>query len=166
MSQPPSFGLRPMRSTDLEPVHQLDELIFPTPWSLNSYKFELEQNTASHQWVIEADGVVAAFIVCWYLGDEVHIANLAVAPQFRRLSLGRTLLTYALNRAYAEGMRSATLEVRVSNKAAQSLYAGYGFEVVATRKGYYQDNREDALLMQLPHLAPIADPGSLVTVFA
>lgn len=166
MSQLPTFNLRPMCATDLEPVHQLDELIFPTPWSLNSYKFELEQNTASHQWVIETDGLVAAFIVCWYLGDEVHIANLAVSPQFRRMHLGRTLLAYALNRAYEDGMRSATLEVRVGNKAAQSLYASYGFEVVATRKGYYQDNREDALLMQLPHLTPIAGQGSPVTVFA
>lgn len=146
------FALRPMRGEDLEQVHQLDECIFPTPWSLNSYKFELEQNTASHQWVIEAGDQIAAFVVCWYLGDEVHIANLAVSPDFRRRHLGRTLLAYALTQAAEAGMHSATLEVRAGNKAAQALYATFGFQVVATRKGYYQDNREDALLMQLPHL--------------
>lgn len=151
------FKLRPMRSEDLNQVHTLEELIFPTPWSLNSYKFEIEQNTASQQWVIEASTdrelwELAAYSVCWLLGDELHIANLAVSPKFRRQGLGRTLLGHVLARGAAEGMKSATLEVRAGNHAAQGLYASFGFETVATRKAYYKDNREDALLMQLAHL--------------
>jgi ribosomal-protein-alanine N-acetyltransferase len=146
-----------MRNADLDQVYALEEMIFPTPWSLNSYKFELEQNTASQQWVIESsqdskDWNVAAYSVCWLLGDEVHIANLAVSPRYRRLGLGRALLTHVLARAAAEGIHSATLEVRAGNQAAQDLYASFGFQTVATRKGYYKDNHEDALLMQLPHL--------------
>jgi ribosomal-protein-alanine N-acetyltransferase len=160
----PAFKLRSMRSEDLSHVHALEEMIFPTPWSLNSYKFELEQNTASQQWVMEAslDGgqwQLAAYTVCWLLGDEVHIANLAVAPQFRRLGLGRTLLAHVLSRAAQTGMHSATLEVRAGNQAAQDLYASFGFQTVATRKGYYKDNQEDALLMQLPHLEAISAAG-------
>jgi ribosomal-protein-alanine N-acetyltransferase len=156
----PAFRLRRMHSQDLDAVHAMEELIFPTPWSLNSYKFELEQNTASQQWIIEAaqDGAnweLAAYTVCWMLGDEVHVANLAVAPAYRRLGLARSLLGYVLTRATREGMHSATLEVRAGNRAAQDLYTSFGFETVATRKAYYKDNQEDALLMQLPHLETI-----------
>jgi ribosomal-protein-alanine N-acetyltransferase len=90
--------------------------------------------------------------VCWLLGDELHIANIAVAPKFRRLGLGRRLLGHVLHRAAEKGMQSATLEVRVGNRAALSLYESYGFQEVGRRKRYYSDNREDALLLQLPHL--------------
>lgn len=147
--------VRPMRLEDLDPVYALEVATFPTPWSRNSYLFELQQNTASHQWVIEKqpEGRIAAYIVCWLLGgDELHIANIAVAPEFRRRGLARCLLAHALAAGAEVGAESAALEVRASNLAAQKLYTEFGFEVVAVRKGYYQDNHEDALLMQLPSL--------------
>ncbi len=152
-----NFNLRPMRREDLVPVHALELAIFPTPWSLNSYEFELERNPASEQWVIEqiSNGQVVAYSVCWILGDELHIANLAVAAEFRRLGLGRCLFEHILRRGAAKGLHSATLEVRAGNQAAQALYASFGFHEVARRKGYYQDNHEDALLMQLPHIEVI-----------
>ncbi|QYK51256.1 MAG: ribosomal protein S18-alanine N-acetyltransferase [Anaerolineales bacterium] len=151
----PDFIIRPMRLEDIEPVHALEVAIFPTPWSLNSYLFELQQNSASHQWVAEAQpgGQIAAYVVCWLLGgDELHIANIAVAPAHRRHGLGRRLLAHALAAGAALGAESAALEVRASNLAAQQLYAEFGFEVAAVRKGYYQDNHEDAWLMHLPSL--------------
>lgn len=163
MTQAPGLHLRPMAIGDLPQVHQLEQEIFPTPWSLNSYKFELEQNTASRQWVIEAQGgQIAAYIVCWLLGDDhVHIANLAVAPVYRRQGLARWLLAHALAEAAVTGARTAALEVRAGNLAAQALYASFGFEVAATRKSYYQNNQEDALLMHLAHLdvVPAHNPG-------
>ncbi len=151
----PGFAIRPMRLGDIDQVHELEMAIFPTPWSRNSYVFEIEQNSASHQWVVESQpgGQIAAYLVGWLLGgDELHIANIAVAPGFRRHGLGRRLLAYALAAGAELGAASAALEVRASNLAAQQLYAEFGFEVVAVRKGYYQDNHEDALLMQLPSL--------------
>lgn len=157
----PVFKLRAMRRDDIEQVHALETRIFPTPWSLNSYQFELERNPASEQWVIETwakhdEWQIVAYSVCWKLGDELHIANLAVAPDFRQQGLGRRLLSHVLTRAVESEMQSATLEVRSGNQAAQALYASFGFLVVGRRKRYYRDNNEDALLMQLPHLRELA----------
>jgi ribosomal-protein-alanine N-acetyltransferase len=151
------FKLRRMRLSDIDQVHTLEERIFPTPWTRKSYEFELEHNTASEQWIIEAwaehkEWVIVAYTVCWQLGDELHVANLAVAPKYRRRGLGKRLLHHVLERAAEKGMKSATLEVRSGNQAAQSLYTSFGFEVVGRRKRYYSNNHEDALLMQLPSL--------------
>lgn len=148
-----NFTLRPMERRDLEAVHALELAIFPTPWSFNSYQFELERNNASELWVLAAsNGDVAAYAVVWLLVDEAHIANIAVAPDYRQQGLGRRLLRHALGRAAQSGMRYATLEVRVSNKAARQLYKSFGFEVVGKRKAYYRDNQEDALTMRLEAL--------------
>lgn len=152
-----TFKLRRMRRKDLERVFALEQRIFPTPWTLKSYEFELEHNPASEQWIIEAwmehdEWQVVAYCVSWFLGDEVHIANLAVAPSFRQQGLGRRLLGHVLIRATEKGMQSATLEVRAGNRVAQTLYESFGFVEVGRRKRYYSNNREDALLMQLPHL--------------
>jgi ribosomal-protein-alanine N-acetyltransferase len=155
------FKLRRMRSSDIDQVFALEERIFPTPWTRKSYEFELERNPASEQWVIEAwaeheEWIIVAYSVCWQLGDELHVANIAVAPKFRRRGLGRRLLQHVLARAAERGMKSATLEVRSGNRAAQDLYVSFGFTVVGRRKRYYTKNREDALLMQLPYLDPTA----------
>jgi len=141
------FKLRRMSRSDIDQVHALEERIFPTPWTRKSYEFELERNPASEQWVIEAwaehsEWVIIAYSVCWRLGDELHI--------------GRRLLHHVLARAARKGMRSATLEVRSGNQAARALYASFGFEVVGKRKRYYSNNGEDALLMQLAQLDPVA----------
>lgn len=155
------FKLRRMRLSDIDQVHALEERIFPTPWTRKSYEFELESNPASEQWIIETwaehqEWIIVAYTVCWQLGDELHVANLAVVPKYRRRGLGRRLLHHVLARAAEQGMRSATLEVRSGNQAAQILYTSFGFEVVGKRKRYYSNNHEDALLMQLPHLDPRA----------
>ena len=151
------FKLRRMRLSDIDQVHTLEERIFPTPWTRKSYEFELERNPASEQWIIETwadhkEWIVVAYTVCWQLGDELHVANLAVAPKYRRRGLGKRLLHHVLARAAEKEIKSATLEVRSGNQAAQSLYTSFGFEVVGRRKRYYSNNHEDALLMQLAHL--------------
>jgi ribosomal-protein-alanine N-acetyltransferase len=155
------FKLRRMRLSDIDQVHTLEERIFPIPWTRKSYEFELERNPASEQWIIETwadqqEWIVVAYTVCWQLGDELHVANLAVAPKYRRRGLGKRLLHHVLVRAAEKEIKSATLEVRSGNQAAQSLYTSFGFEVVGRRKRYYSNNHEDALLMQLPHLDPRA----------
>lgn len=154
-----------MQVADVAAVHELEEQIFPTPWSLNSYFFEVQQNSASHQWVMEAQypdhNEIAAYAVCWLLGgEEFHVANIAVASRYRRQGLGRRLLAFVLAAGAELGASSAALEVRAGNVEAQALYTQFGFEVVAVRKGYYQDNHEDALLMARPDLQAFLQPQS------
>src|SRR3972149_11811825 len=112
-----TYNLRRMRRSDVPEVLALEQRIFPTPWTQKSYEFALGRNPASEQWVIEAGSEVqvVASSVCWTLGDEMHIANIAVAPKFRRRGLGRRLLAHVLKRAIEKGLQSATLEVRAGN---------------------------------------------------
>ena len=91
-------------------------------------------------------------LVLWMIVDEAHIATLATHPEARRQGVAKQLLVKALETAYAEGARTALLEVRAGNEAAQSMYRKFGFEEVGRRERYYKDNHEDAVLMTLDRL--------------
>ena len=80
-------------------------------------------------------------------GDEAHITNLAVHPEYRKKKIGERLIRFLLKLAVSRGIKRATLEVRPSNLAAQNLYKKFGFEVGGIKKGYYSDTGEDALIM-------------------
>jgi ribosomal-protein-alanine N-acetyltransferase len=150
-----------MAGPDLEAVHNLETMCFPTPWPLKSFRYELEQNTASRMWVAVQPATpdqserIVGMIVVWLLIDITHIATLAVHPDLRRQRIAYRLICTALNSTMAEGAESATLEVRASNSAAQHLYRKFGFQLVGHRPSYYQDNGEDAILMTLHHLDSI-----------
>lgn len=156
-SPPDSVVIRPMQPEDVDRVALIDRLSFPTPWPRRSYLFELRRNPHARLWVAEkpAAGVVG-MLVMWLLLTEAHIATLAVHPDHRRQGIGARLLAQALRLAQQEGARSAYLEVRVSNRAAQALYRRFGFRVTGRRPHYYQDTGEDALLMTLEPLDPLA----------
>lgn len=141
--------IRRMTLEDVPAVHEIDELSFSLPWPERSFRFELSANPVSRGWVAEADGKIAAMLVLWFIIDEAHIATIAVHPDFRRQGIGEQILLHALRSVQDEGARRAFLEVRVGNVAAQAMYKKYGFEVAGVRPGYYKDNNEDALLMNL-----------------
>lgn len=94
---------------------------------------------------------VVGFAGMWMHVDEAHIATIATHPGWRRRGVGERILVNLLREAQRRRAEIVTLEVRVSNVAAQHLYRKYGFEEVGRRKAYYQDNREDALLMTIVH---------------
>lgn len=144
--------IRRMRLEDAEEAHAIDVQSFSLPWPERALRYEAGQNPHARPWVAEVDGRVAGMLVVWLIVDEAHIATLAVHPAYRRLGLAKRLLEHALREAFQEGARSALLEVRAGNQAAQAMYLGFGFEVVGRRVGYYKDNGEDAILMTLPEL--------------
>lgn len=147
--------VRPMTADDLEAVIELDQQSFSSPWTREHYLHELNNTKTSRLWVAATETAaqtVVGVIVCWLLVDEIHIATLSIKTEWRRSGIARELLCTALSSMQAEGAISATLDVRESNTAAQKLYEGFGFEVVARRPGYYQRENEAALLMSLPSL--------------
>ena len=93
------------------------------------------------------DDLIAGFLGLWYMVDEAHIVSIGVRTEYRGFGLGELLLISAIEQAIEMESRVVTLEVRVSNYVAQNLYKKYGFTERGTRKGYYSDNREDALIM-------------------
>ena len=145
----------PMTLDDVPIVGELELLCFSAPWSPDTYRNELLHNRFSNYWVLrpaETRGSVPSILAYggyWLMGDEVHIVTLATHPAYRRRGLSEHLLLQMIDRCRGEGARLVTLEVRASNRPAQQLYAKLGFVEVGVRRGYYQDNGEDALLMTL-----------------
>jgi [ribosomal protein S18]-alanine N-acetyltransferase len=138
-----------MALRDLEQVIQLDQVSFSLPWPESSFKFEITKNEASRCWVAEIGNKIIGMIVTWLIVDEVHIATFAVDPDYRRQGIAQRLLAHTLIDAARSGGSKAFLEVRKGNLAAQALYRKFGFEEIGTRKKYYQDNGEDAVMMNL-----------------
>jgi len=144
------FYLRGMSFKDLDQVVALEKMIFPSPWSKQAFINELVLNTFAQTWVaVNRQNRVVLYLIAWHILDELHIANIAVSPEYRRQGLAQWTLTVLLQEAQKRGIKVAYLEVRVSNKAAIQLYKKFGFKVVGLREKYYKEENEDALLMSL-----------------
>ena len=165
----PQIILRPMTLADLPQVEALDRECFPTPWPEDAFRYELTKNPHAFCWVAEIESPtgqteIVGDIVVWLVVDEAHVSTLAVSPSFRNQRIGQRLLAKVLQVCKEKGAVQSMLEVRKSNLAAQRLYLKFGFIAVGKRKGYYQDIKEDAVLMTLPilddeELADLADAG-------
>jgi [ribosomal protein S18]-alanine N-acetyltransferase len=133
-------------------VVEIEDLSFPTPWSLSSFRYELLENPYASlfgAWVPKPEGLVA-FGCVWVVDREMKINNLAVHPRWRGRGIGRRLLDHLLSFGLRQGCGEANLEVRPTNQPALRMYAAAGFTVVGRRKGYYSDTHEDALVMVCP----------------
>lgn len=142
-----------MRMDDIPQVHEIERLSFSTPWPSYAFEQELTGNRLARYVVARAGGRVVAFAGVWLMVDEAHITTFSVHPEWRRQGIGRRLLLRLAELASELGAQRMTLEVRVTNRAAQALYRGYGFEVVGRRPRYYTDDGEDAFVMTTPDLA-------------
>ena len=157
---PFGWSVEPMTAADLSDVLEIEAASFTNPWTRPMFERELVDSGVSHLYVLRtADWPVAAFCMDWIVVDELHINNLAVRPECRRLGIGRVLLEAVFRRAAALGARRATLEVRRSNGAALKLYERLGFSVAAIRKDYYEHPVEDALILWRDELEVPASAG-------
>jgi len=148
-----SLTVRRMTVEDVLEAHAIDKLSFTLPWPERSFRFEVTDNPVARCWVAELDGRLVGMLILWMIVDEAHIATIATHPEFRGQGIAKKLLVKALQNAYADGARSALLEVRAGNAAAQRMYRKFGFEEVGRRERYYKDNNEDAVLMTLHRLS-------------
>ena len=139
--------IRPMTADDVPAVAVLDERCFSVPWSAASLASELE-NELSDWLVAERDGEILGYVGAQTVLDESDLMNLAVDPAARRQGVARELLQSLMARLYDRGAKSLTLDARVGNVPALSLYASLGFAVVGRRKNYYEKPQEDAFVMR------------------
>jgi ribosomal-protein-alanine N-acetyltransferase len=138
---------RQMRYEDIPHVCEIEQEAFTTPWTSGAFHNELSTNQFAHYMIMEIDGKVVGYGGMWLIMDEAHVTNIAVRDTFRGQKLGKRLLQELMRTAAFLGAMRMTLEVRASNHIAQSLYDKLGFTSAGVRKGYYTDNREDAIIM-------------------
>lgn len=139
---------RKMTSDDVEAVHGIELATFPTPWTLDSFYYEMHENQYAHYLlaVDEHDNIIG-FCGMWMVIDAAQITNVAVSEAARGRGIGEGLMREAMQIAREHEMDVMSLEVRVTNTVAQNLYRKLGFQDGGLRKGYYTDNGEDALVM-------------------
>lgn len=135
---------------DLVAIAEIERLSFPTPWSIDAFAEELTRPWARLEVLRLAPAEKpVGFCNYWLVADEVQIINIAVHPEARRQGFAALLLGHIIEQAKRACFRVLSLEVRISNQPAQSLYRKFGFRDVGLRPRYYADNGEDALLMDL-----------------
>ncbi|HZQ16802.1 MAG TPA: ribosomal protein S18-alanine N-acetyltransferase [Gaiellaceae bacterium] len=141
-----ALHIRHLGLADLNAIERLEQRAYPTPWSRSMFASELAKPTSICLGAFEGDELVGYVINARYV-DAWHVMNVAVNPDLRRRGVATALLERLFELTRGDERRGYTLEVRVSNDGAIKLYERLGFEARGIRRGYYTDNREDALIM-------------------
>ncbi len=144
----PRFRLRKMTLQDIPAIMAIEPQAFGTHhWTAANFIRELDNPIALYLVAESLESELLAYIGSWIVCDELHIVTLAVDPKARRQGLAEALLLALLDFALCQSIRAVTLEVRLSNLAAQELYRKYSFHRQGLRPNYYEDNKEPALLL-------------------
>ncbi len=146
--RPAGLVIEPMRRKHLRAVLAIERQVYPRPWSPGVFHSELDGVAAGERCYLVArdDGVLVGYAGMLYALDEAHVTNVAVDPARHRNGFGRRLLAELAWVAREHGSKHLSLEVRVSNNAAQELYRLFGFAPAGIRPKYYE-NTEDAIVM-------------------
>jgi len=139
--------LRRLEARDLDAVEEVERASYPTPWSRAMFAAELQKPSSLALGAYRETGELVGYAIVSRYVDAWHVMNVAVDPECRRRGIARELLERLFDVTAADPRRGYTLEVRVSNTDAIRLYEQLGFEARGIRRGYYTDNREDALIM-------------------
>lgn len=138
--------VRAMTEADLPAIVAVEEQVFGDPWSASFFR-SLLAAPETHARVLERSGELAGYAITVLRAPYAELENIATVPGQRRNGVARALLLDAIAACEAADVRELSLEVRVSNDAAQALYRAYGFRLAGLRPGYYRYPEEDALLM-------------------
>jgi len=134
--------------SDLDDLMEIESTAYGEHhWSRDSFASELNNKVAKYYAAKNTEGKLIAYLGVWHIVDEAHITTIAVHKDYRRKYIAEALIAKMLEDCYNNFVKYITLEVRVGNIPAIKLYEKYGFKSLGTRKGYYQDNGEDALIM-------------------
>lgn len=144
-----NISLEPMIEAHLTRVLEIEGDAFSTPWTSEMFTQEVEGHLGSRPIVATLLGKVAGYAIAWFFDEDVHLVNLAVARQFHSNGIGTLLVNDVIRESRKLDKEVITLEVRAGHAGVQVFYRTFGFRSIGLRKGYYSDNREDALLMVL-----------------
>jgi ribosomal-protein-alanine N-acetyltransferase len=142
-----TLEVSPMSVEDIGDVLRVEAQCFSTTWPRNAFLNELTENKLAHYFIGRAEDATVAYGGLWVILEDAHITTVAVDPAYQGKGYGERMLVWLLDEAINRGASWITLEVRESNQTAQNLYKKYGFAVVNSRRGYYSDNDENALVM-------------------
>src|SRR5690625_133472 len=142
-----NYVIRKMTPIDIDDVLYIDLQSFSHPWTREVFEQELIHNNYAHYYVLESEKDTIGYVGMWIVEDDAQITNIAILPSYRGKKLGEKLFGFAMQHAIHQGAKRLSLEVRVSNVAAQNLYKKFGLVPGGIRKNYYTDNDEDALVM-------------------
>jgi [ribosomal protein S18]-alanine N-acetyltransferase len=140
------IDIRRLQLRDLTAIERIERSAYPTPWSRSMFAGELSKPSSICLGAFE-DEVLLGYLITSRYVDAWHVMNVAVAPDRQRQGIASALLGRLFELTTDDDRRGYTLEVRVSNTKAIALYERVGFEQRGIRRGYYTDNREDALIM-------------------
>ena len=137
----------PMTEEHIDGVLAVEEATFSIPWSRVDFEKEVRENRMAIYYAAVLDGKVVGYAGMWHVITEGHITNVAVLEETRGKGVGAMLMEKLIAVAEEKAMTGMTLEVRMGNRPAQSLYHKYGFKAEGIRKNYYPDTKEDAVIM-------------------
>jgi ribosomal-protein-alanine N-acetyltransferase len=140
-----TLDIRRLSYADLPQVIAIERRAFPTPWSLAMFVLELSKPSGICLAALR-EGRIVGYLICSRYDTVWHVMNVAVDDRLRREGIASSLLTHLFERADTAG-EQYTLEVRMSNAPAIALYESFGFRPAGLRRGYYHDNKEDAVIM-------------------
>ena len=138
--------IRPMEERDIAQAARIEAENFSTPWSAEAFRKSLALDYTIFL-TAEWEGRVAGYCGCYVSLEEAEITNVAVKEELRGRGIARALLLELLRQGEARGAKAFLLEVRAGNAPAIRLYEGLGFEREGLRRNFYEQPREDALVM-------------------
>jgi ribosomal-protein-alanine N-acetyltransferase len=142
---------------DLGRITEIESLCFTDPWELSALAAEMAEDHLRMPLVAEVGGRVVGYLMAWKIVEILHVLNIAADPAGGRRGIGSTLLLAAADEGRDLGMERITLEVRRSNAGARAFYAKFGFVETGVREGYYAEDGEDAIILDVL-LADMARP--------
>ena len=141
------LSITQMLKTHIDEVFAIDKTVGVSPWSYEALQKELTESAYGSYYVAVDDNKVIGYASLWHICDEAHVMKIAVAEPYRRRGVGSLLLRMLLERAKEKKVFGVTLEVRCGNIAAITMYEKHGFVRAGLRTDYYDNPKEDAVIM-------------------